>query len=192
MRPAPAATSAPREARRAARACTHAPAVQVKVAPLSASPATVADCPRNTVRNSGRRVSAPKNARLTSPIEAMAAGRPGRARSVPAGISRRRPGRTAAVPTASNAAAAGSARTCSARSTKALPAARRTANPIGSSRNPFIQWVFWRRSKTARFSHNRVSARRRAPLGDQEVDRHGLGLARPDPGVGRAGRTGAG
>ncbi len=126
----PAPISTARAPHFAARACTQAPAVHVIVAPLSASPATVAGWPRNCVSMSGRSVSAPKKAKLTVPIAATAAGSPGRARSVPAGVRRRRLGTAAALPAARPARSAGHQRACSAISTIAVPTARSAAQRL--------------------------------------------------------------
>ena len=105
--PIPAATSTSPateteriDRRVASRACTHAPAVQLRVAAVSARPATVVLWPRTDVSIRGRNASAPKNENVCRLRMVTAAGRPGAARRAPAGRSRRRAGNPTTAPPA--------------------------------------------------------------------------------------------
>ncbi len=82
----PIRTRTRRLIRRAYRAWIQEPAVQVIVAAVSAKPANEALRSRIAVSASGMKASTPKKARLSSPTVATAAGSPGAARVVPAGI----------------------------------------------------------------------------------------------------------
>src|SRR5947207_2597365 len=90
INPIPAATSTSpaidterTDRRVASRACTHAPAVQVRVAAGSASPAIVVLCPRTDVSMRGRNASAPTNANVWRLRMVTAAGRPSAASTAP-------------------------------------------------------------------------------------------------------------
>ena len=83
------------------------PADQVSAAPVSTNPAAVGDSSRSRESSSGRNVSAPRNAPEISPRTRTTVGRPGRARSVPAGSSRGPAPITATSATAPSTAATG-------------------------------------------------------------------------------------
>ena len=93
---APTATRAqPMETRRRGpsrwmRCCwIHAAAVQPTTPAVRANPATQLGSPRPSVTARGTKASVPKKAKVRTPRTATAAGRPGAARAVPGGTSRR-------------------------------------------------------------------------------------------------------
>ena len=86
--------------RAAPRACIQAPDVHVMVAAVRASPASVADRPRHSTRVSATNASTPKKAQVRTPRSRIAAGRTGRATSVPGGVRRRNAKIPSARPTA--------------------------------------------------------------------------------------------
>lgn len=84
-------------------ACTQAPAVQARVAPVTASPASTGLRPRTIVIVNVTNASAPKNVKVSSDRLRIVAGSPRTARSVPGGSRRRSAGSPAAKPAATSA-----------------------------------------------------------------------------------------